>query len=135
MSFESTTPRLVSSDFAAITVSPYEEDVNIPPSTILRAALLLHKIRYSVSELSKELSDDEFFQSEVFRSAPRLEEVLPLVKFVSDKMMLFTPSRLVREKSLAVIRYVAELLLSCLNNKRVLEYIPLLEAISNQIDA
>ena len=128
-------PRLVSNDFISITMTNYVEDVNLPPTTILRAGLLLHKIRYSVSTLSKELDNDIFFQSEVFKSAPRLEEVLPLCKFVAEKRMLFTSTKKVREKALAVIRYTAELLFTCLEDKKIRTFIPLLESINTQFDA
>ena len=129
------TPRLVSNNFVEVILPNYVINVNLSPTMILRTGLLIHKLRYSVTALSKEMSDDKFFQMEVFKSAPKLDEVLPLFQFVADKGMIFASTRRIREQALAVIKYTAELAFSCILDPKVKNLIPTMELIATQFDA
>ena len=134
MESRDTTNRLLSNHFIKVVVANYQEDIHIPPHLTLHTALLIHKIRFAITQFTKELSDDAFFQSEVFKSAPKLDEVLPLMELIADRSMVLASTRKTRDKALAVVRYTVELLFPCVTNRKVKIFIPILEKISSHLD-
>ena len=135
METKTSTPRLVSNNFVEVVIPNYVVNINLSPTLILKTGLLIHKLRYSVTALSKEMSDDRFFQTEVFKSAPKLDEILPLFQFVAEKGLVFATTKRIREQALAVIKYTTELAFSCILDVKVKNLIPTMELIANQFDA
>ena len=128
-------PVLKTDAFIVIRLKEYVDDVNMEPCTILTAGLLLHKIRYSISVLIKEITDEQFFQTEIFMVAPNLEDVWELFRLVVDRSLIFSNTDRVRRKALAVVKYFAELLMTSLSNRDIYNTIPVLEKLSAQFDA
>ena len=135
MESHNTVPRLPSSHFIKVTLNNYQEDISMPPHLILHAALLTHKIRFAITHFTKELTNEAFFQSEVFKNAPKLDEILPLLEIIADRSMVLAQNRKIRDKALAVVRYTMELLFPCLASRKVKIFVPMLEKIANHFDA